>query len=189
MRSTGHHWNSVFPGVFHDFRFGWIVEISREWNAILPGDYFAHIEASETYTEAKESSERFPDAVVYSMLGDHVSIRRTADNALIAVIEITSAGQRDFEEQKGILIQRVTTWTAERAVVYVIDFFDVFKCVQVSQSISDSLRIITGNAMVRELPVEIDSTQSILFPLETSYWRAWQHLADPMKKLVQSKLA
>ena len=162
----------MFPGVFHDFRFGWIVQIANEWNSILSNEYFAHIEAAETYTEAKQSPERFPDTVVYSMLGDHVSIRRTADNALVAVFEVTSSGQRDFEEQRAILIQRLNTWTAQRAVIFVVDFFDVLKCERVPKSTSHAIQIINGNAMVQELPVVLDSTQSFIFPLEASYWQA-----------------
>jgi hypothetical protein len=183
---TGHQWPSTNPGVFHDFRFGWIVEISRELNRLLPEDYFALIEAPETRLEAKERPENFPEAVVYSMLGDHVSIRRALSNELVAVLEITSAGQREFTDQRSTLLQRIESWVTEGATVVVVDLFEVFGEDRAIKTDSHNVRVISEVHVEREVPVAVDFSRKILFPLDDTYWRAWEHVPHPLKELVEA---
>ncbi len=91
-----HDWTRVDVGVFHAFHHGWISEISRELNRIIPADkYYALPVLIFGDTVPPSSVSKIVDVIEwYANKKKSVAVFRRTDHLTVAVLDIVTPGNK-----------------------------------------------------------------------------------------------
>ncbi|MEJ7591045.1 MAG: hypothetical protein WKF77_05815 [Planctomycetaceae bacterium] len=185
-----HDWTKIFAGAFHDFRLGWIVDLSNALNSTLRADFYCLIEAPATYDENDETIRSLPESAVYAEKADHLAIRSVHGDSLVAVIEMTSPGHAEFTDQKRQLMNRIEDWIRQQAKLVIVDLFEALASETIDELCQNGcvIKLEPGN-FVDDPTISVDNSYSIRVPLNTTYEATWNRYAAPLKELIESQSA
>ena len=185
-----HDWTKIYAGAFHDFRLGWIVDLSNALNSTLRTDFYCLIEAPASYDENDETIRSLPESAVYAAKADHLAIRTVHGDSLVAVIEMTSPGHAEFADQKRQLMNRIEDWNRQHAKLVIVDLFQALASDRIDGVSKDGcvVKLQSGN-FVDDPTIAVDSNYSIQVPLNTTYEATWNRYPAPLKKLIESQSA
>ena len=185
-----HDWTKIFAGAFHDFRLGWIVDISRALNSTLRADLYCLIEAPATYDENDETIGSLPESAVYAAKADHLAIRTVHGDTLVAVIEMTSPGHAEFTDQKRQLMNRIADWNRLHARLVIVDLFAALASDRINGVSKDGCVIkLEPGDIVDDPIIQVDNNYSIRVPLNLTYEATWNRYPAALKTLFESQSA
>ncbi len=90
-----HDWTRVDAGLFHNFRLGWISDLSRVLNrGPLPSDHYALIRQRSP----EPLLEDLDEDRIYALRADRIGVHDQR-NRLVAVVDIVSPGNKAYETE------------------------------------------------------------------------------------------
>ena len=118
-----HDWTRVGPHRFHDFRSGWIVNISRAMNGgLLPAGHYSLIQRRPA-TERHVSRDTESDALNYARRADRIAVFDHATEAMVSVIDIVSPGVKEDMRAARAFIRSVAALAEGGVHVLLVDLF------------------------------------------------------------------
>ncbi len=141
-----HDWSRVEAGIFHDFHHGWIGAIARTLNAgVLPPDHYALIEPHAggvgpdalTLQAGPDAGDRAPEArpgapprprfvaeterAFYRRKQSSISVRHVSDDAVVAMIEVVSPGNKASRSAFGMFVAKAMALLEREIHLLVLD--------------------------------------------------------------------
>lgn len=238
-----HDWSHIRAGMFHHFHNSWIYKLSDHLNAgILPSGFYAAGEQviGETQPDVLTfQSEAHPvlrweesgaialeehppqvsltcaaDEPLYVAKQDHIVIRSSDGDRLVALIEIVSRGNKDSRPRLQAFVDKVTMAIERGCHVLVIDLFPPGRldpqgihgaiwsqlvAAEFEQPVDRPLTFVsyratqqpvayvepsTVGAELPTMPLFLDADWYVSAPLASSYDEAWRGFPEPWKRLV-----
>jgi hypothetical protein len=207
-----HDWSKVYSGIYHDFRFSWVVELSKKLNRVaLPDGYYSLIEKR---SEIRIPTD-LPDDVYYSRKGSRIGIRRGLEE-LVAVIDIGAPGNYSETGASRHVVTDAVQYLKKGIHFFFIDLFipNLGSDPSIDQSITDELgnlpfildpkkplRAVSYQAgdqvnafvesfafgdSLEEMPLFIGEHEFIQVPMEVSYQEAWESIASLSREFILS---
>jgi hypothetical protein len=117
-----HDWTRVDAGVWHGFHIGWVAEFQKVLNlGGLPEGWHALIQPGESEGGADEIGE-------YARRRRTVTIRKDADDEVVALIEIVSPGTKATRVAFESFVRKATAALASGIHLLLIDLFPPTPC-------------------------------------------------------------
>lgn len=238
-----HDWSHVRAGMFHHFHNSWIYKLSDRLNAgVLPAGFYAAGEqvigevepdvltfqsdrhAAPPWEESGAIAvEEHPpqvsltcaaDEPLYVAKQDHITVRSTEGDRLVALIEIVSRGNKDSRPRLQAFVEKVTTAIERGCHVLVIDLFPpgrldpqgihgaiwselvaedfeqpsdrslMFASYRATPQPVAYLEPATVGSPLPGMPLFLDAEWYISTPLAVSYDDAWSGFPEPWKQIV-----
>ena len=115
-----HDWTRVPAGTWHDFHVGWVARLGRELNTgPLPNGY--HALAQPQPDRAEDATTDEPAA--YALKRRTIAIRRDHDDALVALIEIVSPGNKSARRALETFVEKAVESLYRGYHLLVVDLF------------------------------------------------------------------
>jgi Protein of unknown function (DUF4058) len=123
-----HDWSRVSAGIFHAFHLSWVVEIKKALNTgLLPSDFYAQIEQTSgefgpEVTAIETASTRFTSSMEEDECAkkqNRIAIRNSAEDRLVALIEIISPGNKNSRPALRSFVNKVVSALVQRHLLLV----------------------------------------------------------------------
>ncbi|MEM6313538.1 MAG: DUF4058 family protein [Planctomycetota bacterium] len=146
-----HDWTRVDAGTWHDMHLGWIAELRKSFNRSLPEGYYVQAERNANRYQAdvltlEEASNEImadvsdeggvatappqtrvtlhgDDAAHYAAKRRTLAVRHESGDRLVAIIELTSPGNKDRRSAVEDFVAKAADAVAARVNVSIIDLF------------------------------------------------------------------
>jgi hypothetical protein len=241
-----HDWSRVRAGMFHHFHNSWIYKLSDRLNAgVLPAGFYAAGEQiigdaePDVLTFQSESKPEQPweesgaialaenpprvsltcEAAepLYVHKQDHVVVRSTEGDRLVALIEIVSRGNKDSRSRMQSFVDKVCAAVEHGCHVLLVDLFPprrldpagmhgaIWEQLTGEQTAVNGVRTLmlasyratpqpvayieqcAVGNVLPEMPLFLDAGWYVRAPLEETYVQAWAGFPGPWKEFVDGQ--
>lgn len=213
-----HDWSRVRAGMFHHFHNSWVYRLSDRLNdEILPTSSYASGEPTAGDAEPL-TSRRFAshaDEPLYVSKQDHVVIRSSEGDRLVALIEIVSRGNKDSRARFHAFVDKVTAAIERGCHVMVVDLFppgsldpggmhgavwEQLTGTRFEQPEDRPLTLVSYQSgaeptawvepirigeTLPQMPLFLDAEWYVQTPLEETYEQTWRGFPGPWKEAVE----
>jgi hypothetical protein len=237
-----HNWTKVDAGIFHDFHHAWITELRNLLNGgVLPEGYYALAEqvtrpfgpdvltlqaVETTYSpnpkgpaavalldkppKVRIIQER--DADLYAKKANHIAIRHSCNDQVIALLEIVSSGNKHSRHAMDAFLNKVESILEQGIHLLFIDLFPptprdphgihsliwgddapmppddqpltlaAYNAAEVRRAYVEPTAV--GNVLV-DMPLFLDEFNYVPISLETTYQTAWRGVPQRWKRVLE----